>query len=335
MASTAISDIIVPQVFAPYALEQSLARYPLLNGGIISLNPALSANLAGGGLTFNFPSFRNVDESATAANVSNSDAASAATPEKMVARSNIAVRMERNKVWSSTDLTAAVAGADPLAAVAAYAADAINKWRNASLFSVLGGVMNETVMASSVNTIASESIAGASAATKYSADALIDTMSVWGDSALEAPMLVMHSDMFRKLQKSEPNAFVPVSSTNVFFPTYLGFPVMVQDTYTKRAGTTDGSVYTIYMVKPGAIEMGVTQHANAVEVERSVLGGNGGGAELLAFRDIFTFHIVGTKFTSASVAGDLPTDGELATAANWNAVYNAKGIGVAALVCNL
>lgn len=336
MASTAISDIVVPQVFAPYALEQSLEKQALLKSGLIAINPALSARLAGGGLTFNFPSFRNADESATAANVSNSNASSNATPEKMVARSNIAVRSERNKVWSSTDLTAAVAGADPLAALAAQVGDSIAKWRDATLFSTIAGVVNETNMAASVNTIAAESVAGQSASTKYSSGALIDTLAAWGDMGVDnAPVLVMHSDMFRALMKTEPNSFVPVSSTNVFFPTYLGFPVLVQDRYTKRAGTTDGFVYTIYMVKAGAIEMGVAPHANAVEVERSVLAGNGGGSELLAFRDIFSFHIVGTKFLSASVAGDLPTDAELATAANWGLVGQAKAVGVAALVCNL
>lgn len=335
MASTAISDIIVPGIFAPYALEQSLEKNALIKSGLIVVNPALSNALAGGGLTFNFPSFRNADESATAANVSSSNAATNATPEKMVARSNVAVRLERNKVWQSTDLTAAVAGADPLAAVGAQVADAINKWRNASLFSTLAGVVNETNMSASVNTIASESIAGQSATTKYSAGALIDTLAAWGDAADSAPTLVMHSAMFRALQKSEPNSFVPVSSTNVFFPTYLGFPVLVDDRYTSRAGTTDGVVYTVYLIKAGAIEAGMTQHANAVEAERSVLAGNGGGAEMLAFRDIFSYHIVGTKFLSTSVAGDLPTDAELATAANWGLAYQAKAVGIAALVCNL
>lgn len=334
MANTAISDIVVPQVFAPYALEQSIEKNALIKSGVAALNPALSARLAGGGLTFNFPSFRNADQSSTAANSSVSDSSVNAVPEKMLARSNVAVRMERNKVWSSTDLTAAVAGADPLQAVIAYAQDAVNKWRTASVMSVMAGVVNETRLATSVNTIASESIAGQSASTKWSAGALIDTLAVWGDMGMEAPVLLMHSAVFRSLQKTEPNAFVPVSSTNVFFPTYLGFPVLVDDRYTSRAGTTDGVVYTTYLLKPGAIEYGIGRHANPVEVERSVLGGNGGGAELLALRDVFTFHIVGAKFTGTPAA-DIPTDTELATASNWAIAFDAKQMGVAALVHNI
>src|SRR5574343_307909 len=140
MASTRISDIVVPQIFAPYVLEASLEKQALLKSGLVPVNHALSAKLAGGGLTFNFPSFRNADESATAANVSSSNETVTATPEKLVGRSNIAVRMERNKLWSSADLTAEIAGADPLAALGAKVGDAIAKWRNASLFSTIAGV---------------------------------------------------------------------------------------------------------------------------------------------------------------------------------------------------
>lgn len=337
MASTAISNIVVPEVFAPYMLEMSMEKNAFVKSGLIAVNPALSAKLAGGGLTFSFPSFRNADESSTAANVSNSDAASNATPEGLVARSNIAVRLERNKVWSSTDLTASVAGADPLQALGLQLGDSINKWRTASLMSVMAGVVNETRMAASVNTIASESIAGQSASTKWSVGALIDTLAAWGDSAVDAanaPAILMHSAVFRSLQKAEPNSFVPVSTSNVFFPTYLGMPVIVDDRYTSRAGTTDGVVYTSYLIKRGAVEFGSAVHANAVEVERNVLGGNGGGAELLAARDIFAYHIIGTKFTGTPAA-DLPTDAELATASNWALAYSTKAIGVAALVHNI
>lgn len=337
MAYTAISDIIVPQVFAPYMLEQSLEKNALIKSGLVAMNPALSAALAGGGLTFNFPSFRNADESSTAANVSSSDATSNATPEKMVGRSNIAVRMERNKVWQSTDLTASVAGADPLLALAAQLGDSINKWRTATLFSLLAGVVNETNMASNVNTIASESVSGAGVATKISSGAIIDTLGAWGDMASSAQgvALVMHSDVYRALQKLEPTAFLPLSTTNIFFPAFMGMPVLVDDRYTKRAGTTDGSVYTTFYFKPGALEFGMTPHANAVEPFRAPLAGNGGGAETLSVRDIFTYHVVGTKFTSNTITGDLPTDANLALAANWALAYSAKAVGVAALIHNI
>ena len=51
-------------------------------------------------------------------------------------------------------------------------------------------------------------------------------------------------------------------------------------------------------------------------------------AEILAARDILAFHVVGTKFVGTP-AGELPTNAELATAANWAAVSQTKAIGVA------
>lgn len=344
MASTQISDIVVPTQFAAYALEASLEKNALLKSGLIALNPLLSAKLqAGGGITFNFPSFKNADESSTAANVPSSDASTKATPEKMVARSNIAVRMERNKLWSSADLTATVAGADPLQALIAQVGDAVAKWRTATLMSVLGGVVNTTVLGATgsggnVNVIAAEATGSVTADTSFSAGALIDTLAVWGDMGVDAdaekPFVVMHPAIKRRLMKADPVSFRPASEANVFFDTYLGFQVITSERYTSRAGTTSGTVYTTYLVKPGAIEMGVGSVETPVEVDRDPAAGNGGGADTLAFRDAFCFHVVGTKYTSPVIAADLPSDAELATAASWNRVFSNKAIGIAALVHN-
>jgi hypothetical protein len=60
MAETRIADVIVPEVFTEYTLEDSIYRSRLFNSGIMAVNPALTSLLNGGGTTFNLPFWQDV-----------------------------------------------------------------------------------------------------------------------------------------------------------------------------------------------------------------------------------------------------------------------------------
>lgn len=332
--STRISDIIVPEVFAPYMLEQSLEADKLVQSGVIVENPAISKYLAGGGSTFNFPSFKSIDEGTTPVNVPTSDATVLATPESLTGRAQRAIRVERNRVFGSTDLTASLAGADPLQAAASMLGRAILKWRQASLLSVVQGVI--AMLPDHVLSVAVQDETQVQAANKFSTSGLIDSQAAFGDLGLEpGTILAMHSDVKRLLQKNQPNLFIPTAQTNIGLDSYMGYPTLVDDRIGKVANTAaNGFVYTIYTIKPGAIEFGYTQHANPVEVQRFVAGGNGAGSEQLAARDIFTYHVVGTKW-QGTPAGDIVADSELATSGNWSQVFLSKAIGICAYSFNM
>jgi len=348
MAVTRLSDVIVPQVFASYMLEQSIVKNLLIQSGVVSENAVLSAYLAGGGQTFNLPSWKPIDQNGTAANVPSDDTAVQATPEAVVARKQIAVRLDRNKVFGTADITAALAGSDPLDAVGSYAGLAINQWRQDSLRNVLLGCVNVTNAAGLVNSVAVEATGSYTAATRINASTVIDTFTGWGDSimAMKGSAIFMHSDTYRYLVKNDFTSFSRGSFQTISLgqnattgaapgmDQYLGMWVFVDDTLPKVAGTTSGFKYTSYIVKPGAVTFGMTPAEFPVEVQRFVKDANGGGGEYLALRDTFSYHIGGFKFNSASVAGVVPTDAELATVSNWSQVFNNKAVGVAALIHN-
>lgn len=332
-ALTQISDVIVPTLFAGYVLEQSVVQNKLITSGLIAVNPAMSAWLAGGGFVENFPSFLHTDVSDTAALVPSDNDATIAEAEKVTAHKQVAVRMKRNKVWQAATLAGQLAGADPMAAAAAMAGQAMNKVRQTSLLAVLAGTINETRAANLVNTIASESISGASASTKFSASAVIDTLAGWGDNATNAGGIVVHSDTYRAMQKANLISYVPTNVQDIGWGTYLGFTVIVDDTAPKRAGTTDGYVYTSYIVRPGAINLGMASGADAVELYRNPLAGNSGGVDSLIVRDTFSYHVNGYAWAGSATA--LPTDAALGTASNWSKVFADKQVGIAALVHNI
>lgn len=335
MAATRISDLIIPAVAVPNILEKSLVSNRLVTSGLISLNPSTSAKLAQGGLTFGINTLRPVADTAGDPNVSTDDPTVFAVPKKIASRSMTGVRLEFNDHFAAMDVAESVTAVDATNFVITKASSLVTSWRAKALGSVLKGVINKVTTPTLVNAINLETSAGQTAANKYSAGALIDTMSIWGDGVDdEQVFLVMNSRMRRQLQAAEINSFVPVSKTDINFPTYMGMPYIVDDAIVDRAGTTSGTVGTIYAVRAGAIEFAYAPVQNALELSREALAGNGGGETIVSMRDAFSYHINGTKWVG-SAAATHPTFVELATPANWQKVYSDKAMGVAALTFNV
>jgi hypothetical protein len=122
--------------------------------------------------------------------------------------------------------------------------------------------------------------------------------------------------------------------------TFQGRRVVVDDNLPTRAGTTDGTVYTSYLFGQGAFAKG-SAHLDStplqggfgtegVEMARSALDSD----TLLINRRRYLLHPRGVKFTSASVAGDTPTNAELETASNWTRVWENKNVRIVAVTHN-
>ena len=67
------------------------------------------------------------------------------------------------------------------------------------------------------------------------------------------------------------------------------------------------------------------------ELDRKPENGNGGGESLIYSRRADIIHPLGFEFTSSSVAGESANLAELATAANWNRVWERKNVPLAFL----
>jgi hypothetical protein len=82
--------------------------------------------------------------------------------------------------------------------------------------------------------------------------------------------------------------------------------------------------YTTYLFGAGAIGYGEGAPPVPTETDRDSLAGE----DYLITRKHFLLHPRGVKWNEASVAGDSPTNAELATAANWTRVYENKNIRI-------
>jgi hypothetical protein len=153
--------------------------------------------------------------------------------------------------------------------------------------------------------------------------------------------VAMHSAVEAALRKLDLIDFLPDSEGKAQIRTFQGRRVVVDDHLPSRAGTTDGVVYTTFLFGPGAFAKGAAPLGSeplkggfgtaGVEFARVALDSD----TVLINRRRHILHPRGVKFTSASVAGDSPTNAELETSANWVRVFESKNVRIVAVTHNI
>lgn len=328
MSVTQISDVIVPEVFNPYVVQRTAELTALYMGGIISTSPELDALAVAGGKTINMPFWNDL----TGDDEVLSDSG-ALTPAKIDSGQDVASLLMRGKAWQVNDLAKALSGDDPMGAVAELVAEYWARRNQSVLISSLSGVFADNIANDSgdmVTSIASESIAGQSAATRISVDAIIDGGGTMGDSETKITGLCVHSDVHRALRKQKAVDEVQATDGSLIIRTVDGKILMVDDSCPKVAGTTDGFKYTSYLFGTGAFGLGSGAAPVPSETDRDTLAGN----DILITRNHFIVHPRGIKSTG-SAAGSSPSNAELATAAFHDRVYDRKNVRLASIVTNI
>lgn len=354
-----VDEVITPEIFTPYIQQLTEVKSRLIQSGALARNQFMDQLLAAGGLTFNVPSFRDLDD--TADNVSGQDAADVqrliatvgelsigspatiqdATPLATRADVEVAARLNRNQSWSSADLAANLAGVDPMQSIASRVAAYWNRRLQDIYIATFNGVFKDNGVNDSGDY--TNEIVGASfvdGVTNFSAEAFLDAKVTMGDSEDELAILMVHSVVKNRMQKNNLIDFIPDSRGETMIPTFLGLEVVTDDSMpsgtgvTRADGTTAGSagMYESWIMGTAAAQLGVGSAKVPTETSRQALAGNGGGQEILTSRNVWSIHPTGHAVSNVTTEGGL-TNAGLATAANWNRVYpERKQIKVARLI---
>jgi hypothetical protein len=343
---TQISDVVVPAIFTPYTQQITEEKARLIQSGAIVRDGELDRLLAGGGLTFNAPSFKDLDSSDTervstdsvpyqfTGGVANPD------PKKIGTGTEIAVRKNRNQSWSSADLVSVLNGADPLNAIANRVGYYWTRRLQGVFIAEMKGIFANNAAATDGNHVQNDmtfDISGAAAGaysagvTDFSADAFLSAALTMGDSQDSLGMVMVHSVVYNRMQKNNLIDFIPDSEGRINIPTFLGREVIVDD-----GVPFTGSVYESWMFGSGAVRFGVGTPKVPTEIERIAGAGNGGGAEVLYNRVEWSLHPVGHAYIGTSPNGGPDnTSGAnmLAAAASWKRVFpERKQIKIARLI---
>lgn len=339
-AITKLSDVIIPSVFLPYMMERTAQLSAFRESGVIVRATEIDTLVTGGGKTFDLPFWQDIAGPSQSQSQILSDTTGIET-KKIAAAEQIAIAHQRGEGWQANSMVKFLTAEDPMAAIA----DRIAKYwaidEQGMLIATADGVFANNAAADSsdlINNIASETTGGVSDATKFSASAFIDTEAKLGDAAGKLGAIAMHSKVYFDIKKADLIDFIPDSDGKGTIPTYQGKRIVVDDQLS-RAGTTSGTVYKTFIFAGGAFQMG--------EKDMNIPIDGGFGAEGLEYartanvannqiysRRRFILHPHGFKFTSSSLAGTSPTNAELATAANWDRVFEKKNVRIVELLTN-
>lgn len=346
MAVTRIADVVVPEIFTPYVQQMTEQKSRLIRSGAVVIDTQLNSDLAGGGLTFNNPSWKDLADDAD--NVSSDDPAVNSTPNKIGSSTEIQVRLSRNASWSSMDLASALAGADPQAAIANRVSDYWVRRHQAAFIATMTGLFANNATATDANHTQNDMIVNISGAsfsngvTNFGTSAFIDACLTMGDSMDDLGLVMVHSVVYARMLKNNLIDFIPDSTnTNAYpnaipgsqrgIPTFLGRIVIVDDAMPSASG-----VIETWLFGSGAVRAGMGSPKVPTEVDRTPSAGNGGGQETLYNRHEWILHPAGNAFVGTPATGgpsNANTTNNLANAASWQRVFGErKQIKIAKLV---
>jgi hypothetical protein len=335
MAKTAIADIVIPTQFERYAIERTAELSAFGQCGIIEYSPVFDALANAGGRTVEMPFWKDL----TATRQILSDSAPLVV-NKINADKDIARIHNDAQTWSVNHLAKVISGDDPMQAIVDLVADYWARADEGLIVSCLKGMFAAATMSGNLLAIHSESVAGQAASTRLNGATFVDATVKLGDRGDRLTAVAMHSATEAALRKLDLIDFIPDSAGKSQIRTFQGRRVVVDDNLPTRAGTTDGVVYTTYLFGPGAFAKGAapldgTPLQGGIGTEGVEFWRDGLASDTdLITRRRYILHPRGVKFTSASVAGDSPTNAELETGSNWTRVFENKNVRIVAVTHN-
>lgn len=287
-------------------------------------NALLDQKASSGGRAVEIPFWKDLDADVEA-NVSTDNPADIGVPQKVTAGVQIARVNYLNQGYSAADLAAELAGSDPMQRVRdRFGVYWTRQWSRRLIKSAQG------VLAANVANDSGDMVFASNA--PFSRTAFLEASFTLGDQYAAVTAIAVHSAVLKQMEENDEVDTIPASQGTLPIRTYMGKPIIVDDTL---PAVSDGGVitYTCILFGAGAFGYGVGSPKVPVELDRQPSQGNGGGVETLWERQTYILHPSGYQFTSASVAGESPTQAELALAANWSRVVERKNVPLAFLTC--
>ena len=329
--ATLRSDIIIPEIFTPYLIEETTKRDAFLASGVVQPMAELNATEDGGDY-INVPFY--------AANLASTfevlTDSSSLTPGKITADKQRAAVVHRGNAFESRDLAAMAAGSDPMAAIGQKLASYIANERQKDLLSCCAGVFG-AVGDTSGAAFAGLAVDGGSGdtPTELGPRQIVKAKSLLGDQGEKLSTIVLHPNVYYSLMERRAIDFIyddngvadtaasQGSTANAFgqvqVPTFMGLRVIVSSDV-QSAGSGSSTEYASYLFLPGDFGSG-EQMALRTERDRDILA----KSDALSFDLHYVYHPMGTRF--AEVPN--PTPAQLPTVGNWTKVYETNNIGIA------
>ena len=135
MPGTTLQDVIVPELFTPYVLNRTMELSALFNSGIVTNNAEFDALASQASPLVTMPFFEDLTGESEQV-IEGADL----EDNKITSNKDVAAVLRRAKMWSATDLSAALSGADPMKAIGDLVAQFWARDMQKELVAILNGV---------------------------------------------------------------------------------------------------------------------------------------------------------------------------------------------------
>lgn len=320
--ATTLQDIINPTaLFENYVVNRTSELSAIFQSGIITRDSEFDQLASEAAQVHNMPFFTDL-------NGDSEDIVegTSLTEAKIGSKMDTSTTIRRAKMWGATDLSAQLAGTDPMSAIGDLVAGFWARDHQKELLNILDGVFAATSMSDHVLDISGKT--GKAAA--FSGEAFIDAMQLMGDARNSLTAVVMHSATKSYLDKLNLIQTIRQSDATSF-DYYMGRRVIVDDSCPAAAGN-----YTTYLFGEGAIAYGVGSPVGLVPVEVDRDKRKGSGVNYLISRKAFIMHPRGVAWKNKTRAhAESVSRAELKDAGNWERVYEPKQIRIVKFVHKL
>ena len=325
MALTTIADMqIVPSKFASYIITRTTEKSRLVRAGIVMSDPIVSQIINGtpkGGNLITMPFYKPLTGEDEVFGEEELGVDGIETDNE------IATLLVRQKAWGDTDLSRVFGGDDPLAAIADLASDWWVVREQATMLSVLKGILDPSKGALKAHVLDISADTGTDCI--IGVDNTLDAKNLMGDAFDKLGTVFMHSATYTQLQKQQKIDSEYDSDLKIKIDYYLGYRVEVDDgmPYDSATGT-----YMTYFLGKGAFarEDGMPQGLVGVETDRKKLLAQ----NILINRRALIMHPLGLSWNAnATLAGGkkYAANSDLEKPANWTLKKNHKNIPIVAL----
>lgn len=327
MATTRLSDVVVPSEFTGYIVQNTMERTALVQSAAVVRNSVIDAQLRAGAHSFTVPFWNDLGNDE--ADVTSDDPEQHSVPEKLGSGSQLIRKAYLHQSWSSMNLASELAGASADKRIRERVGAYWDRQLQRRIIASLNGILADNVANDSSDMVLDISGETGEAAF-FSAEAVIDATAELGDALGSITGIAMHSDKYRDALKNDLIETVRDSEGRPF-STYRGLAVVMDDGL-----PVNGDEYTTVLFGRGAFAYGMAepQEAEGTEVENIPSAGNGGGQMVLHSRVNVAVHPLGFTWVESggTIAPGGPTLAQLGQVSRWNRIIERKAIPLAFLI---
>jgi hypothetical protein len=332
---TSIADVIVPTEFLAYVVERTATLSAFFTSGIVATDAPFATIAAGGGQTVQMPFWQDLQGT--------DQVLTETVPldtKKITATQDVAVIHNRADAWATTDLAKYLGGDDPMGTIGDLIATYWARKHQDQLIATVNGIFGAASMAGNLSDIHSATTVDPNL-NCLNGVTFIDAKQKLGDAKDKLAAIAMHSAVEASLGKLDLIDFIPASEGKPQIKTFQGLQVIIDDGM--PAAVVGSNVqYTSVLFGLGAFAHGVSATNDVpegaapgstwqLEFGRNILS----GVSQMVNRRRFLLHARGVKWTGNTMVGPSPTNAELALAANWLRVYEAKNVRMVAVKHNI